>query len=98
MKTDEPLLANFLVGFKMVSDNIFQVLNDDGVTEIEALGTDFNPKYHHAIETVCDDNYDDSVVVEVIQTGYLYKDKIIRPALVKVNKLEKGEKENEKNE
>ena len=52
MKTDNDLLKNFLIGFKMINDQLFNVLNQDGVKEIEALGKPFDPNLCHAIEKV----------------------------------------------
>ena len=47
-----------------------------------------DPKYHHALQTVYDENYEEDVVLQELQTGYLYKGRILRPTLVKVNKKE----------
>ena len=55
------------------------------VTEIKAEGIEFDPTYHHAVLTEHDDTKPSGVVLEVLQKGYMYKDRVIRPAMVKVN-------------
>ena len=85
MPTENDLLKNFLIGFKMINDSIYQVLNQDGLKEIEALNQPFDPKYHYAVEKIHDADKPDGINVEVIQKGYLYKDQLLRPAMVKIN-------------
>lgn len=81
--TDE--ISRFLEGFKMIYTNLLNVLNKCEVKEIEADGVEFNPNYHQAVLTEKDENKPSGVVLEVLQKGYMYKDKVIRPAMVKVN-------------
>ena len=73
-------------GFKMIYTNLVKLLNDYDVKEIESLGLEFDPNYHQAVLTEEDDSKPSNVIVEVLQKGYTYKDKVIRPAMVKVNK------------
>ena len=61
------------------------MLNKFEVKEIEAEGLEFDPTYHHAVLTDHDENKPAGVVLEVLQKGYMYKDRVIRPAMVKVN-------------
>ena len=89
MPTDDPVLKNYLLGFQMINNNLKQVLEEEGVKKIEVkLGDKMDPKYHHALQTVYDENYEEDVVLQELQTGYLYKGRILRPTLVKVNKKE----------
>lgn len=81
--TDE--ISKFLAGFKMIYGNFIDILNRSEVKEIEADGKEFDPNYHQAVLTEKNENKPAGVVLEVLQKGYLYKDKIIRPAMVKVN-------------
>ncbi len=85
MPTDHDLLKNFLIGFKMINDQIYQVLFEDGLKEIEAINQPFDPKYHYAIEKGTDPSKPNGINLEVIQKGYVYKDQLIRPATVKIN-------------
>ncbi|MDD2409221.1 MAG: nucleotide exchange factor GrpE [Bacilli bacterium] len=81
--TDE--LSKFLNGFKMIYGNLITVLNNNEVVEIDAQGQEFNPNMHQAIITEKDENKPAGVILEVLQKGYKYKEKVIRPAMVKVN-------------
>ena len=82
----------FLEGFKMIYDNLIELLKAKGVVEIEALDNEFNPNFMNAITTDFDDARDDNVVLEVLQKGYKYNDRLLRPAMVKVNnRKEKNE-------
>jgi len=89
--TDE--LSRFLEGFKMIYTSVVQILNKYEVKEIESLNKTFDPKYHQAVLTDNLEGYEDNIIIEVLQKGYIYKDKVIRPAMVKVNI--KGEMKNE---
>ena len=81
--TDE--VSKFLEGFKLIYSNTINILSKFEVKEIEAEGVEFNPDYHHAVLTDHDDNKPAGVILEVLQKGYMYKDRVVRPAMVKVN-------------
>lgn len=85
MPTDNELLKNYLIGFKMINDQIFNTLELDGLKEVNALDKQFDPNFHHAIDKVSDKDKPNGVVIQVTQTGYTYKERLIRPAMVKVN-------------
>ena len=78
-------VSKFLSGFKMMYGNIVSILNANEVKEIDADGVTFDPTYHQAVLTEKDATKPSGVVLEVLQKGYMYKDKVIRPAMVKVN-------------
>lgn len=78
-------VSKFLSGFKMIYSNFVGILNKFEVKEIEASGVEFDPNYHQAVLMEHDENKPSGVVLEVLQKGYMYKDKVIRPAMVKVN-------------
>lgn len=78
-------VSKFLAGFKLIYTNTINILNKFDVTEIKAEGLEFDPTYHHAVLTEHDENKPSGVVLEVLQKGYIYKDRVIRPAMVKVN-------------
>ncbi len=85
MKTDNDLLKNFLIGFKMINDQFYATLEQDGLKEIDALNKPFDPKLHHAIEKISDLEQPNGINLEVTQKGYTYKEQILRPAMVIVN-------------
>ena len=56
------------------------------VKEIDALDKEFDPALHQAVMTGEKEGVKENIVIEVMQKGYTYKDKVIRPAMVKVSK------------
>ena len=81
--TDE--LSKFLSGFKMIYTNLLSILEAMEVKEINCKGIAFDPNIMEAVITEKDENLPANVVIEVLQKGYTYKDKVIRVAMVKVN-------------
>ncbi|MDC3415572.1 nucleotide exchange factor GrpE [Aquibacillus sp. 3ASR75-54] len=77
--------ASFVDGMKMVYRQLTEALQKEGVEAIKTEGEPFDPHLHQAVMQVEDDNYDSNVVVEELQKGYTLKDRVIRPAMVKVN-------------
>ena len=94
MPTEDQMLKNFLIGFKMINDQLFDILNRDGLKEISTKDQKFDPKVHKAIEVVINDEIEENICVEEIQKGYMYKDRVLRCASVKVSK--KSEENNNK--
>lgn len=78
-------VSKFLSGFKLIYSNTISILNKYEVKEISSEGVEFDPTYHHAVLTDHDEAKPAGVVLEVLQKGYTYKDRVIRPAMVKVN-------------
>lgn len=78
-------LSKFLSGFKMIYTNLINILESMDVKVIEAQGLEFDPTKMEAVLTEKDENLPANVVIEVLQKGYTYKDKVIRVAMVKVN-------------
>jgi len=85
--TDE--LSKFLVGFKMMYASLCEVLKKFGVEEIDCEGKEFDANTMQALMTDNDSNFEDDIVLDVLLKGYRLKDRVIRPASVKVNKIEK---------
>lgn len=82
---DDENIQNFLKGFEMIYQQLYGALLNEGVKQIEAVGVEFDPNYHQSIGHVKDDNYDSNIVVEELQKGYTFRNKVIRPAMVRVN-------------
>ena len=78
-------VSKFLSGIKMIYSRLIKILNDYDVKEIEALDKEFNPNFHQAVFTAKVDGKESNIVLEVLQKGYTYKDKVIRPSMVKVS-------------
>ena len=79
-------VSRFLSGFKMILGNMTSLLDKFEVHEIECQGLEFDPHVAEAVLTDHDDTKPENVVLEVLTKGYKYKDKVIRHAMVKVNK------------
>ncbi len=73
-------------GVNMILNNLKHLLTEEGVEEIEAAGKEYNPYEHKAMITENKEELDDNVVVQVFQKGYKMKGKVVRPAMVTVNK------------
>lgn len=78
-------LKNYLSGFKMINEQIFQVLEEEGLRLIKTDGEQFDPKYHHAVDKEADQEKENGIILKTTQTGYLFKDRVIRPAIVTIN-------------
>jgi molecular chaperone GrpE len=77
--------SSLVKGVEMIFRQFEGVLKSEGLTIMETVGQPFNPEYHQAIMTVETDEYEEGTVVEELQKGYLLKDKVLRPAMVKVS-------------
>ena len=78
-------VSKFLSGFKMIYTNLISILNELEVKEIDCKGLEFDPNKMEAVLTDSNKELPSNVVLEVLQKGYTYKDKVIRVAMVKVN-------------
>jgi len=76
---------SLLQGMNMVYNQLVQALQNEGVELIKSVGEPFDPHLHQAVMQVEDDNFESNTVVEELQKGYKLKDRVIRPAMVKVN-------------
>lgn len=71
-------------GVELIYQQFLDTLTQAGLKPFESVGQPFDPFYHHAVERVETTEYPDHQVLEEMQRGYLFKDKVLRPALVKV--------------
>ena len=78
-------VSKFLSGFKMMYTNMLSILEEYGVKEIEVSGLEFDSKTSEAVIVEHHDEMPAHVVIEVLRKGYMYKDKLLRPAMVKIN-------------
>lgn len=78
--TDE----TFKNGMQMIYNQFIEALKKIGVTEMEALGNEFDPNLHNAIKQVEDENFGENTVCEIFQKGYMLNDRVIRHAVVAV--------------
>ncbi|WP_275581938.1 nucleotide exchange factor GrpE [Brevibacillus fulvus] len=78
-------VESLLQGVNMVYRQMVQVFEKEGLTPIETAGKPFDPNLHQAVMQVEDTNLPSGAIVEELQKGYQFKDRVIRPAMVKVN-------------
>lgn len=80
----EDEVSKFLSGFKMIYCNLIAILEKFDVKVIDGANKPFDPTYHQAVMTEKSD-LESGMVIEVLRKGYMLKDKVIRPAMVKVS-------------
>lgn len=83
-KTEEEFVK-FNEGYKMIYCSIQNILEKFDVKAIDGANKPFDPVYHNAVIMEAKEGVEPGYVIEVLQKGYLYKDKVIRPAMVKVS-------------
>lgn len=82
----EVLREKLLRGIEMVYGEFKDLLYKEGLMAVEAEGKEFNPEVHEAVMQVHSEKHEDNTVVDVLRQGYIFKGRLIRPALVKVAK------------
>jgi molecular chaperone GrpE len=76
---------SFKKGVSMIFSQLQAVLKKEGLSHIKALGEEFDPYFHEAVLTAVG-NYDDDTVIEELEKGYLFRNRVLRPSKVKVAK------------
>ncbi len=83
--SDDESVKSYVKGFEMIYTQLCELLNKEGISEIEALDKPFDPNFHQALMQESREGIDSGMVLEVLQKGYMLKDRILRPTLVKVS-------------
>ncbi len=78
--------GSFKEGMVLIYEGLKDALKAKGIVELKALGEDFNPDFHQAVSMGHNDEYKENQVIEVLLKGYEYNGKVIRHAMVIVNK------------
>ncbi len=78
----------FFEGIEMTYHELKRILSEHGLNVIDALGKPFDPLYHEAISTEHVEDKPDNIILSVLRDGYMFHGKLIRPAMVTVNKKE----------
>lgn len=78
-------VSSMMTGMEMIYRTLLDALEAEGLVEIEAQDKDFDPNFHQAIMTENDPDKPTGIVLEELQKGYLLKDRVLRPSMVKVN-------------
>lgn len=86
METEDKNLKNFLYGFKMIKDMMFNALKDEGVMIIESkVGDSFDPNIHEAMDKEYNPEKEQNTILKIVKKGYKFKDRILRPSMVIIN-------------
>lgn len=77
---------SLIEGITMVYEQILEAFKSEGIESIETVGKEFDPNLHHAVMQVEEEDKPSNIIVEELQKGYILNDRVIRAAMVKVNK------------
>ncbi|MGY5858437.1 MAG: nucleotide exchange factor GrpE [Candidatus Thorarchaeota archaeon] len=72
-------------GIEAIQQQFDKTLLLEGVRPIDSVGKIFDPYYQHAVNRVNDPDRPDGIILEEYQRGYMFKEKVLRPAVVSVN-------------
>lgn len=81
-----PAETSWLEGLKMIYNQLWDVLTQEGLKRIETKQKKFDPYYHHAVGEKIDSQLEENVIVEEIKPGYIFNDKVLKPAIVLISK------------
>jgi molecular chaperone GrpE len=73
-------------GINLIKKNLEDFLNKNNVISIETENMKFDPEFHNAVMTECDESKEDDEIIQEFQKGYKIDTKVIRHSMVKVNK------------
>lgn len=85
IEADNEQTRSLLQGMEMVYRSLIDALKKEGVEPIEAVGKEFDPNFHQAVMQGEDESFGSNIVTAEFQKGYVLKDRVIRPSMVKVN-------------
>lgn len=85
VKVEDENIKNYVKGFEMIYQQLISILDKEGVKEIDALNQPFDPNVHQALMQEVVEGVESGKVVEVLQKGYMLKDRVLRATLVKVS-------------
>ena len=85
VKVDDTNVKNYAKGFEMIYQQLVHILEMEGVKEIEAKDKPFDPNFHQALMQEAKEGVEPGMVIEVLQKGYMLKDRVLRATLVKVS-------------
>ncbi|MGM0651567.1 MAG: nucleotide exchange factor GrpE [Bacillota bacterium] len=83
-KNDQSVPDGYVEGIDMIYNQLMQIMEQEGVCKIEAEGCRFDPNYHHAVMQEHKEEEEPGTVLEELQKGYRHRDRVLRPAMVKV--------------
>ena len=99
MPAPSPEIQNYVIGFQMITNQLVDILKAEGLAPIEAkVGDEFDPKVMQVVDTAYEEGKKENEILAIKQAGYMYKDRVLRPVKVLVNKKIEEKKEEAKAE
>jgi molecular chaperone GrpE len=86
LQSETPDIDAFKKGVAMIFSQLIKTLKAEGLSPINACGEEFDPYYHECVLTIV--GYEDDTVIEELEKGYMFKNRVLRPSKVKVGKNE----------
>lgn len=81
---DNPAYEEYKKGLELIYQQLRNIATKHGLEKIDAAGKEFDPRFHQAIERVETTAYPEGSVLEVLQDGYLFHGRVLRPSIVRV--------------
>tara|TARA_B100000700_G_C14807038_1_gene743344 strand:+ start:361 stop:936 length:576 start_codon:yes stop_codon:yes gene_type:complete len=96
-------LDKFLKNIEIIEKDLLTIFKKNKIEKINTINKKFDPNFHQAMSEVEDNSKESGTIVQEIQAGYMFRDRLLRPSLVAVskkndNKSSKNDDKNEKNE
>ncbi len=82
---DDPGYQEYRKGLELIYRQLWDSLSRHGLERIDAAGKPFDPHYHQAIERVESDQHPEGTVLEVLQDGFIFNGRVLRPSIVRVS-------------
>ena len=97
---DNKDLDKFLKNIEIIEKDLLSIFKKNKIEKIDALNKKFDPNFHQAIAEIEDDKVDPGTIVQEIQSGYMFRERLLRPSMVAVSKkvVKKDPKNKHKNE
>lgn len=86
LSSDSTEGSSYKEGVQMVYEQFMGILNKKGLKEVESLHKPFDHNVHYGVGFEANEEYDDGIIIDVLQKGYTVNDKCIRPAMVRIAK------------
>ena len=83
--------GKFLKNIEIIEKDLISTFEKNKITKINCLNEKFDPNFHQAMLEIEDDNVDPGVIVQEIQSGFMFNERLLRPSFVGISK-KKGEK------
>ena len=84
---------NYVKNIEIIENDIVSIFKKNKITKIDALNKKFDPNFHQAMLELEDEKADPGTIIQEIQSGYMYGERLLRPSMVGISKKKNEEKE-----